>query len=296
MGMSKSGIGYTNDKVTWYWKWEPCGYGCSAHCMAPRKCWAEQQAPRQRRHCPDCADFKVHFHEDRLGRPAKTKKPGFTLTGFHADMFDLMRSRAQISQICSAMAEAPHHQYIMLTQQAQRAWAEFASPALLQGWPQNWYLGCTIRSQAEAKERLGPFLQIPGKLWVSYEPAWEAVDFHDAFYVGYSEEDKRRVKYGGVIHGVIVGHDNRRGAPGTDTLDHIRSVVQQCKAAGVNVFVKQIWDVRPEEVGRAKRGFQFLRASHPAEYALYPADLKLRDLPWDAAIKEGMDARETTTH
>lgn len=75
------------------------------------------------------------------------------------------------------------------------------------------------------------------------------------------------------IGGLIVGHDNRRGAPGTETLDHIRSVAQQCKAAGLPVFIKQLW--------RNLRGMStFLRASHPDEYALFPADLKLRELPW----------------
>jgi len=67
------------------------------------------------------------------------------------------------------------------------------------------------------------------------------------------------------ISGVIVGHDNRKGAPGTETLEHIRSVVQQCTAAGVPCYTKQLWID-----GKLR---------HEPEH--FPVDLRTRQLPWE---------------
>lgn len=358
--MAKSGIGYTNDKVSWYWSWEPCGYGCSRRCMTPRKCWAEQDAVRQRRHCPDCADFKVHFHEERLLQPATTKKAGIALTGFHSDLFDLKRPYAQIVAVFQQIASCPQHSFVLLTQNAERLakfyqdwwrpdrykyftrggrrrrsprlflrrpgcsecashflgclrgrkeWKDEAvTPNLREtgtrdffGHPEricdgfrwhrdaqghgcavemnageisvrqcdllgpfpaplkNIYHGLTIRTQAEADQKLAVFLQIPGKLWLSLEPLWGDVALCDPRIGAWIPS------YGDRVKGVIVGHDNRRGAPGTDTLRHVRSVVKQCRAGGIPVYVKQLWI----------DGNSFRR--DPAEF---PPNLRIRDLPW----------------
>ncbi len=71
------------------------------------------------------------------------------------------------------------------------------------------------------------------------------------------------------LRGCIIGQDNRRGAPGTETLDHIRSIVEQCDQEKTNMYVKQIW-----HKGR------LLHASNSAEYALFPEDLQRNRLPW----------------
>ena len=71
------------------------------------------------------------------------------------------------------------------------------------------------------------------------------------------------------VQGIIIGHDKRKGAPGTDTLDHIRDCVDQCKAVGSNWYVKQVWD-----------NGQLRHHAKSAEYAVFPADLKGGRLPW----------------
>ena len=78
------------------------------------------------------------------------------------------------------------------------------------------------------------------------------------------------------IEGVISGHDNRPGAPGTDTLEHIRGTIAQCKAAGVRYWTKQVWLTLPD--GKTR----LCRANHPVEYARFPDDLKGGRLPWPA--------------
>ena len=259
MSMNKSKIGYTNDqygnepgKVPVY-GWNPGGFGCTGGCKC---CWARPLGKRQAHNCEKCANFEVHIHPERLPWPAKKKKPGVVLVNFTCDTWDPARSgMLERDAMLEAAHQAPHHTYVWLTQHPERI--KWLTPA-----PPNWYFGCTIRTQAEADERLPIFLDIPGNLWLSMEPLWGAIAVND-------EQAGARLASYGNLKGIIVGHDNRRRAPGTDTLDHIRSVVQQCKAAGVSVYVKQI-----QHQGR------FLRASHPDEFQLYPADLQVRDLPW----------------
>ena len=150
------------------------------------------------------------------------------------------------------------------------------------------YRGLTVRNQAEADDLLDDFMLYRGKLWVSCEPmqeriewplcepkaspdedtpfGWEECGCGCGWWVGLSHRNKPCIRR---LAGIIVGHDNRRGALGTDTTDHILDTVGQCHAAGVRVFVKQLWS-----------GGRLLRASHPAEYAMYPDWARNNVLPW----------------
>jgi len=299
--MTKSKIGYTNEAVPWVYGWNPGGFGCSGGCDG---CWARSLAKRFSK-CEKCRRFEVHLHEERLCEPANTKRPGLVLGNFTCDTFDRHRSPDDVGQILRAAGDAPWHQFVFLTQQPRKMRA-IRARLVLEAYSDNWHMGLTIRDQAEADAKLPEFLSIPGNLWLSPEPLRGAMNLGlvELDWPDYKSDDNPGdpiaipTKTGQTLAGVIVGHDNRRGAPGTDTLDHIRSVVQQCQAAGVPVYVKQLWHRQrcghclgtgtymgglacPHCKGkRVEAKPQFLRASHPNEYALYPDDLKLRDLPW----------------
>jgi len=51
MGMTKSKIGYVNDKVPWYYGWNPGGFGCSGGCEGcwPHSCYGNRDGPRSDR-------------------------------------------------------------------------------------------------------------------------------------------------------------------------------------------------------------------------------------------------------
>ncbi len=260
MGESKigyRGIGADGRPVDWYYGWNPGGMGCSAGCDG---CWARALAKRFSA-CPDCQAFKVHFHEERLDQPAYTKKPGVVLANFTNDWLDIQRAHLDSFMIYNHMMAEPRHVYVTLTKNPDHLYAvQDIGDAHI-------FHGLTLRTQAEADVKMGIFSQIPGNLWLSLEPLQERVSFRWAKWAPVI--DSWHLDSLKPIKGVIVGHDNRPGKPGTDTLEHVRSVVQQCRAAGVNVFVKQI-----HHKGRV------LRASKPEEFALFPQDIQLRDLPW----------------
>lgn len=250
MGHSK--IGYTNNVVRQYRSWNPFGMGCSGGCDG---CWARALAKRMAGKCADCAAFRPHIHLERLGQPGRTKQPRHVLCNFTNDWMDPAIGREYVADILATTRLVSAHTYITLTKRPERLVAFDPLPA------PNIYHGLTIRNQEEADAKLPAFLRVPGHLWISYEPAAGAVRWDAAFYADTREP--------GSVRGIIVGHDNRSGAPGTEKLDHIRSAVEQCDAAGVNVYVKQLW-----------AGGNLLRASHQDEYARFPEDLKRRDLPW----------------
>ena len=288
MMLTKSNIGYDGE----HFSWNPGGFGCSNGCDG---CWARAMAKRFG-HCQRCRNFEVHLHEERLYQASDRKKPATILVNFTCDTFDAERPDADISAILRECIHTKQHTFVLLTKNADRAAKHLIPPSRLNGFrhPDSVYFGLTIRNQADADAKLPVFMHIPGKKWISYEPAIERVEWN---YIptapeqpmhGHPEATWRPcgsvlrkpsppepgktilipAKWQG-IEGIIVGHDNRRGAPGTDTLEHVRSTVEQCRDAGVPVYVKQLL------IGGKLR--------HDAKD--FPENLRRRQLPWPT--KEG---------
>jgi len=248
--------------------WNPM-VGCTRKCPG---CYARAfKAGRAMSNCLLCNTFTPHIHKDRLDQPQRADNAQVVLVNFFADTLGPEWARGDIYQVLYAANAAPQHTYVLLTQNPARATVTYETVGghvCFRDNP-NWFLGCTIRDQADADAKLPTFLSIPGNLWISYEPARGSVDWK---WRDYWEHDAAR----GRVHqpritGAIIGHDNRKGAPGTDTLDHIRGCRAQCMDAGISSFVKQVWI-----------GGKLLHASKPSEYALYPEDLRGGRLPWSA--------------
>jgi protein gp37 len=214
--MNKSNIGYytvgpDGGRSHIYYAWNPFGFGCSGCSLKDNGCWAQLAAKRAT--CPDCRAFLPHTHPSRFHQPGSRKQPTLILCNFTNDWMDTWRVPNRVANIFQACIHAGQHTYITLT--------KLPGPlsAWVKAWPHfgNMYHGLTIRNQAEADAKLPDFLQVPGNLWVSYEPAEGGVDWADWFLAyedtGYDPE----CDYSN-LQGIIVGHDNRRGAPGTDNL------------------------------------------------------------------------------
>jgi protein gp37 len=117
--------------------------------------------------------------------------------------------------------------------------------------PPNVWLGVSVEDQKTANERIPFLLQIPAAVrFVSYEPALGAVDFTNIRFdnaLGNEEDWDALDAHGasldpskdGVLHWVIVGGESGSHARPFD-LGWARSVRDQCKAAGVACFVKQL--------------------------------------------------------
>jgi protein gp37 len=164
----------------------------------------------------------------------------------------------------------------------------------------NVWLGVSVEDQATANERIPLLLQTPAAVrFVSYEPALGPVDFA-----------RIAMRCGGTVVPalsgialIIVGGESGPGARPCDVA-WIRSTVEQCEAARVACFVKQLghkprgWcvnrlrneqdsyedgmcDFQEAHEGEAHCGDRcaWLRDRKGADPAEWPADLRVRDMP-----------------
>lgn len=138
-------------------------------------------------------------------------------------------------------------------------------------WPVNVMTGTSPVDQPTANTLIPQLLRAPGRHFLSMEPLLGEVDLHSV-QVPLSEVDW-----------VIVGGESGPKARDFD-IAWPRSIVSQCKAAGVPVFVKQmgarpVWsdqdeDSEPPHWGRIK---YMDRAG--GDWSEWPEDLRVREFP-----------------
>lgn len=238
MGMSKSGIYQDPAKSKPHFSWNPCGCGCTKGCP---DCWVPAKVAK-RQGCPLCQKMAIHMHPERLDWPAKRKKPAVILVQFTGELFDPERESEDIHTVMRAAMMAPQHTYVFCTQQAARI-SNFA-PAFR--YHQNWWGGQTVHDQGEFDSvSRGAYLNT----WVSAEPLCGPIDNMHGL---------------AGVRGVVVGCNNQPNRP--YDIKWYESIVEQCAAAGVPCFVKQI---------RSPEGKLL---TDPAKF---PEHLRVRQLPWE---------------
>lgn len=161
------------------------------------------------------------------------------------------------------------------------------------GWPlPNVWLGVSVEDQQRADERIPLLLQTPAAVrFVSYEPALGPVDFTG--YLGSKCPECGRVMKRGwhdctelecdgrprpLLDWVIAGGESGPGARPFD-LDWARSARDQCEAAGIAFFMKQVgsrpiftWD--PEKDAAPK-----LRDRKGGDMSEWPTWARVRQFP-----------------
>lgn len=133
----------------------------------------------------------------------------------------------------------------------------------------NVWLGTSVEDQAAADTRIPQLLMCPAAVrFLSVEPLLGPVDLD---FCGCP-----RIHAGGHLSGldwVIVGGESGPGARPCD-VEWVRSIVRQCKAAGVPVFVKQL-GAKPSD-GNEGIKLRSRKGSDPSEW---PEDLRVREWP-----------------
>jgi len=238
---------------------------------------------------------------DKLTQPLHWRKPRRVFVNPMSDLFHELFSFEYIAQCFAVMAKAYWHTYQVLTKRTERA-IEFMKYAaggnhvwsrsqMLSfptwemslalhggrdiGWPlPNVWFGTSISTQADAYLNLPLLVQIPAAIrFVSLEPLLEHV------WLGRFATPPNAT---GPIDWVIVGGESGPGARPCN-VEWIRSIIAQCKAADVPVFVKQlgrqpIIDVRDDRTisGWRKRALADRKGGDIEEW---PEDLRVRQFP-----------------
>ena len=166
-------------------------------------------------------------------------------------------------------------------------------------FPPNVWLGVSVENQDHAEERIPKLLEIPAETrWLSLEPLLGPIDVypwirrHAVNEEGECDEyccmacrlrDNRGLLRDSAIHWVVVGGESGKDARPCN-LEWIRSIVRQCKDAGVPCFVKQLGkspqDPGPEAFDWESEAHSIM-VRHPkgGDPAEWPEDLQVRDLP-----------------
>lgn len=240
-----------------------------------------------------------------LDQPLRWKKPRRIFVNSMSDLFHESISNEDIAAVFGVMAAAHRHTFQVLTKRAKRmrewlSWVEgqgapdffvqrvafsrvprfpvhpIKGTLKAYPWPlPNVHLGVSVEDQDTADDRVPELLATPAAVrFVSYEPALGPVDFSilntddDSFLDALDDEA------GTTLDWIIVG-----GESGADArpfrLEWALSTMQQCAAAGVPIFVKQMGArCLDEDGGRIQ--FRDRAGAAPDEW---PEELRVQQFP-----------------
>lgn len=265
-----------NSRIEWTdTTWSPVT-GCTKVSPGCDHCYAERLTERFQ---GKDSFAQVTVHEDRLGDPLRWRKPRRVFVNSMSDLFHPAITDEFIARVFAVMAATPQHTYQVLTKRHGRMRSlldsgRFRSDAhsrlidLVQTmtwepefvWPlPNVWLGVSAEDQKRAELRVGALRETPATVrFVSAEPLLGPVDL---------------TPHLPGLSWVIVGGESGPGARPMD-LELARSLVEQCQAAEVPVFVKQLGSVWAKGRSADRKG------GDPDDW---PADLRIRQFPAPAA-------------
>lgn len=182
----------------------------------------------------------VQRSEEKLYLPLRWRKPRRIFVNSMSDLFHDDVPDSFIARVFSVMAATPHHTYQLLTKRHGRmhsligydgirlleaAPTEESAAALYEQWPlPNVWLGVSVEDQKRANLRIDALADTPAAVrWLSMEPLLGPVDLS---------------RWLTQIDWVVVGGESGPGARPMHP-DWVRSLRDQCTAAGVPFFFKQ---------------------------------------------------------
>lgn len=259
--------------------WNPVT-GCTKVSQGCKNCYAERMSKRLagRYGYPADEPFRVTLHLNRLEEPLRVRKPTTFFVCSMSDLFHKDVPTEFIDEVFAVMAMCPQHTFQVLTKRPERMqqyfrdiggttrrdWVFSAAGRLLNkvrlpgfDWPlPNVWLGTSVENQEEADKRIPFLLQCPAKVrFLSCEPLlgplllarhcrgarWEYVGgSHPSVCTECGRNPREHLRHD--IHWVITGGESGPGARPMHP-DWVRSLRDQCQAAGVPFFFKQLGQV-----------------------------------------------------
>ncbi|GAF71172.1 unnamed protein product [marine sediment metagenome] len=240
--------------------WNPIAMRCDPVSEGCKNCWHLAICKRQAANpilSDEVRDAKAGGEpillDKELKAPLRLKQPARIGVQFMGDLFHDDVPFEFINKVFCVMQDCPQHTFQVLTKRAKRTcrYMQATTPRLPNVW-----LGVTAENQKAADERVSILRDCPAAVrFVSVEPLLGPVDlrFGDNMKSG---EDSGVGCYpcenGGIRHQHYISEPCGRGIDwviiGCESgskrrpckLEWVRDLVQQCQAASVPVFVKQL--------------------------------------------------------
>lgn len=246
-------------KIQWTNRvWNPVT-GCTKISPGCAHCYAARMAHRLNGRygyplAPD--EFKVTLHPEKLSEPGKWRKPCMIFVDSMGDLFHPDVPDAFIEMVFLRMANFYWHTFQVLTKRAERM-QKFVSALdtkevigdVVRPFRNIW-LGVSAETQKCADERIPWLLKTPAAVrFVSVEPMLGAVNLEQA--VGWDMVDVSRMSLEQFrqatraqrertkLDWVIIGCESGPRARPLN-IDWVRDLRDQCIAAGVPLFIKQL--------------------------------------------------------
>ncbi len=175
--------------------------------------------------------FALTLHPDRLEAPLHWPKPSLVFVNSMSDLFHAKVPFNFVEKVWDVMRRSPQHTYQILTKRPDRM-ARFSER--LEVLPNVW-LGTSIEDQARLGRLRDLNFTLAAVTFVSAEPLLGPIDFGPALHL---------------VDWMIVGGESGPGARPMD-LEWARSIRDQCQAAGVKYFLKQLGG-HPDKRGHDK--------------------------------------------
>lgn len=281
-------------KIAWADSTWPVINGCRRVTEGCRNCYAERLVGTRLKHnqwyegltrpSPEGPRWTGawRLNEPHLEDPLRWRSPRWIFVCDRGDLFFRPVPFATIRRVVDVMREAHWHRFLVLTKRPARM-AEFAE---LYGLPSNVWAGVSIHDQASADEFLDALFWVEAdNFFVSYEPAlgyanlkpWlhesdcPVLEGH-AHCVCRDREGPREKRLGLAIVG---GESDQNYKARQHRLSVARSVIWDCKVAGVPVFNKQLGSCPIAGDG------EILPLAHRAgaDPAEWPEDLRVQEKP-----------------
>jgi protein gp37 len=278
-------------------------WGCVKTSPGCANCYSEKIAERWRRGGPFTAATMrglTPFLDEAELKAMRTYKPAEGKRCFIGDMTDVFGEwvpDALLDRLFSEVLERrPGVTWQVLTKRADRMqrylswrWGEGRIPC------RNIHVGVSVEDQARADDRIPLLLQTPAAVrFLSCEPLLGPVrlpvihdtgeDMPPGEREGWGLPHTGMGGYGASIGWVIVGGESGAGARAC-RVEWVRSIVDQCKAASVPAFVKQLGS-NPRQLGEVigESGFQAvpelrLKDRKGGTMAEWPEDVRVRQWP-----------------
>jgi protein gp37 len=182
-----------------------------------------------------------------------------------ADVFDNQEPESARTDLWELIRSTPSLDWQILTKRPENI--RYMAPLYPQPLPNVW-LGTSVEDR-ERKRRIDILRETPAALrFLSIEPLLEDLGEIDLTGIGW----------------VIVGGESGPGARPFD-IEWARSIIAQCKAAGVPVFMKQLGATPIEAVSPGNPVAINLHLKHPKGNGMaeWPADLRVREFPRPAS-------------
>ena len=247
--------------------------GCTPISEGCRNCWAARMVKRfPQLHGADDCDHgcttphprpfsKIKFHPPRLDQPLRWKRPRRIFVCSMGDLFHEDVKEEWIDHVIGKIYSAPRHTFMVLTKRPKRM-CKYVRSRNCGTWPlPNLCLGVTVENQEMADLRIPILLQTPAaKRFVSVEPMLGEVDLTKTVrhygpgeiaegmapldveidtLRGRFDDGWDRGDAGAKLDWVIAGCESGPGRRPANP-DWLRSLRDQCVAAGVPFFLKQM--------------------------------------------------------